>query len=99
MNPKKRKAEDEGSSEEKQSTPENENETTDIHAATNSGSGESVNSSDQEKPDNGGASEQPGTSDEKESEKDSKETNDQTLDQPENKQIVSHHVLVFTIRF
>lgn len=49
--------------------------------------------------DNGGAAEQPGTSDEKESNMDTTETNDQSLDQHENKRIVSYKVLMFTIRF
>lgn len=56
MNPKKRKAEDEDSSDEIS--------------------------------DNDGAGEQPSTSDEK-VEQDSEETNDKSLDQRENKQIVS----------
>ncbi|KAG8184539.1 hypothetical protein JTE90_012628 [Oedothorax gibbosus] len=81
MNSKKRKAEEKDNADIIEST--KENETADINAS-NCGSGESGNSTDHEKSDNGGASEQPGTSDE--GEKDPKETNDdQSVDQAENK--------------
>ncbi|GFW22734.1 protein RCC2 [Trichonephila clavipes] len=84
MNPKKRKADDEDSSETKDSYKDkaNESETADINAS-NCGSG---NSTDQQKSDNGGSSEQPGTSDEKVSE-DCKDAANQSSETREKKQI------------
>ncbi|GFS46697.1 protein RCC2 homolog [Nephila pilipes] len=86
MNPKKRKADDEDNSETKESFEGkvNESETADINAS-NCGSG---NSTDQQKSDNGGSSEQPGTSDEKVSEDECKDTaNQSSSEQREKKQI------------
>lgn len=96
MNPKKRKAEDEDSCDLKQEESKiNESETTDVNAS-NCRSDECSNSTDQQKSDNGGSSERPGTSNDNISEDDSKDASDQSSDQREKKLSVSNHVLLFT---
>ncbi|KFM78642.1 Protein RCC2-like protein, partial [Stegodyphus mimosarum] len=87
MNPKKRKTEDEDSCTTKGQNEykDYESETLDVHAA-NCGSSECGNSTEQQKSDNGGSSEQPGTSDDKISEE-QKDNTIQSAEQRDKKHI------------
>ncbi|XP_015912785.2 protein RCC2 homolog [Parasteatoda tepidariorum] len=87
MNPKKRKADDEDDSCENKTEflkEDGKNESLDV---SNCGSGECGNLTDQQKSDNGGSKEEPGTSDGKCSDKESNNCANLSSDQPEKKNI------------
>ncbi|KAF8785979.1 Protein RCC2 like protein [Argiope bruennichi] len=88
MNPKKRKEDEEDNSDIKESFQNkiNESEAADINAS-NSGSSECGNSTDQQKSDNGGSSEQPGTSEKVSDEQQPNDAANQSSDQREKKHI------------